>query len=68
LHAAMGLLVRKGIPFEKILAASIITPSCGTGTLTPALAERVFALTAAVSAEMRRRYGGGGEPGSGAPS
>ncbi len=58
LHEAMGLLVRKGIPFEKLLAASLITPSCGTGTLSPALAERIFALTAEVSAEMRRRYGG----------
>jgi len=57
LHGAMNLLVRKGIPFEKILAASLITPSCGTGTLSPDLAERIFALTAAVSAEMRRRYG-----------
>lgn len=58
LHATMNLLVRKGIPFEKIVAASLITPSCGTGTLSPALAERIFSLTAEVSAEMRRRYGG----------
>ncbi len=58
LHAAMGLLVRKGVPFEKVLAASIVTPSCGTGTLSPTLAERIFGLTAAVAAEMRRRYGG----------
>ncbi len=58
LHAAMGLLVCKGIPLEKILAASIITPSCGTGMLNPPLAERIFTLTAEVAAEMRRRYGG----------
>ncbi|MGB9871698.1 MAG: methionine synthase [Anaerolineae bacterium] len=58
LHEAMGLLVRKGIPLEKLLAASLITPSCGTGTLRPDLAERIFALTAEVSAEMRHRYGG----------
>lgn len=58
LHAAMNHLVRKGIPFEKILAASLITPACGTGTLRPDLAERIFTLTAEVSAEMRRRYGG----------
>lgn len=58
LHGAMDHLVRKGIPLEKILAASLITPSCGTGTLSPTLAERIFALTAEVSAEMRRRYGG----------
>jgi len=57
LHQAMNLLVRKGIPFEKVLSASLITPSCGTGTLSPDLVERIFALTAAVSAEMRRRYG-----------
>lgn len=57
LHRAINLLVRKGIPFEKVLSASLITPSCGTGTLSPDLAERVFTLTAEVSAEMRRRYG-----------
>ncbi|MCX7680439.1 MAG: methionine synthase, partial [Anaerolineae bacterium] len=58
LHAAMGLLVRKGIPLEQIVAASLIAPACGTGTLSPDLAERVFPLTAEVSAEMHRRYGG----------
>ncbi|MCS7281936.1 MAG: methionine synthase [Anaerolineae bacterium] len=58
LHTAMGLLVRKGVPFEKIVAASLITPSCGTGMLSPDLAERIFSLTAEVSSEMRRRYGG----------
>lgn len=58
LHEAMNLLVRKGIPFEDILAASLITPACGTGSLTPELAERVFELTAGVSAAMRERYGG----------
>ncbi|MCR4406953.1 MAG: methionine synthase [Anaerolineae bacterium] len=57
LHGAMNLLVRKGIPFEDILAASLITPACGTGSLTTEMAERVFELTAGVSAAMRRRYG-----------
>ncbi|MCS7179080.1 MAG: methionine synthase [Anaerolineae bacterium] len=58
LHNAIHRLVRKGIPLENILRASLITPSCGTGTLSPDLAERVFSLTAEVSTEMRRRYGG----------
>ncbi|MBC7227562.1 MAG: methionine synthase [Thermoflexales bacterium] len=58
LHGAMDLLVRKGVPLEKILAASLVTPACGTGTLSLELAERIFRLTAEVSAEMRRRYGG----------
>ena len=56
LHEAMNLLVRKGIPFEKLVAAALITPSCGTGSLPEATAERVFALTAEVSRVMREEY------------
>jgi hypothetical protein len=58
LHEAMNLLVRKGISFEDILVASLITPACGTGSLTTKIAERVFELTAGVSAAMQERYGG----------
>lgn len=57
LEAAMGLLVEKGIPREDLLAAAMITPSCGLGGMSVAAAERVFALTAGVAAEMQRRYG-----------
>jgi len=56
LHEAMERLVNKGVPREALLRAGMITPSCGTGSLTPALAERVFDLAAGVSAEMRHRY------------
>lgn len=56
LHAAMDLLVRKGVLLDKLLAAGLVTPSCGTGSLDPAMAERVLQLTAAVSAQMRARY------------
>lgn len=59
LHEAMDLLVRKGVSRDKLLAAGLVTPSCGTGSLDPQVAERVLALTAAVSAEMRARYIGG---------
>ncbi len=56
LHAALNLLVRKGIPFDDLLGASLITPSCGTGSLSPQTTTRVFELTAGVSKAMRERY------------
>lgn len=56
LEAALGLLVKKGIPKDDLLAAMMITPSCGLGGMSVAAAERVLALTAGVAAEMQRRY------------
>lgn len=56
LHGAMDLLVQKGLSLDKLLAAGMITPSCGTGSLDPKVAERALALTADVSAKMRARY------------
>lgn len=56
LHAAMDLLVRKGVSREELLAASLITPSCGLGSLTPELAKKALVLTAGVSEAMRERY------------
>ena len=56
LVSAIDLLVSKGVPAEKLLTAGLITPSCGTGSLDPQLAERVLSLTAAVSDLMRARY------------
>lgn len=57
LHRAMDLLVSKGVPEEALLDVGLVSPSCGLGSLAPDLAERVLGLTAAVSAEMQRRYG-----------
>nr|MBC7244164.1 methionine synthase [Chloroflexota bacterium] len=56
LHQAMDLLVRKGLAQDKLLAAGLVTPSCGTGSLDRHTAERVLELTAEVSAQMRARY------------
>jgi hypothetical protein len=56
LHEAMDLLVQKGVSLDKILAAGLVMPSCGTGSLDPNTAQRVHELTAQVSAEMRSRY------------
>jgi hypothetical protein len=56
LHEALDLFVKKGISLDRLLVAGLITPSCGTGSLDPATADRVLELTARVSAEMRTRY------------
>jgi methionine synthase II (cobalamin-independent) len=56
LHGAMDMLVRKGVSLDRLLAAGLVTPSCGTGSLDAQTAERVLELTAAVAAQMRARY------------
>lgn len=40
----------------KLLKQTIITPSCGTGSLSPGLARKVLQLTKDVSAELRTKY------------
>jgi methionine synthase II (cobalamin-independent) len=39
-----------------LLEQTIITPSCGTGSLSPALAQKVLRLTKEVSAKLRTKY------------
>ncbi len=46
-----------GISRRQIAAQSLITPSCGAGTLAPTLAERVLQLTRGVSDRLRREIG-----------
>jgi methionine synthase II (cobalamin-independent) len=57
LEEAMALLVRKGVPLDDLLAASLVSPSCGLRTLSVPAAERALELTAAVSETMRERSG-----------
>lgn len=56
LHAALDRLVERGVDRDALLAAGLVSPSCGLGALTPKQAEHALALTAQVSEEMRRRY------------
>jgi methionine synthase II (cobalamin-independent) len=55
-HQAVGLLVAKGLHQDDLLASSLITPSCGCGSLTIEVAERVLELTGQVSQALRERY------------
>jgi len=57
LHAAFNLLVEKGVPLDRLLAAGFVTPACELGSQAPSLALRSMEMTYGVSLEMRRRYG-----------
>jgi hypothetical protein len=56
-ESMMDNLASRGIDKEQIVEQAVITPSCGTGSMDPADAERVFELTNALSATMKCRYG-----------
>ena len=47
-------LTAVGRDLEAILHQTLITPSCGTGSLTPVTARRVLSMTAEVSKMLRR--------------
>jgi hypothetical protein len=53
LEEGIQILIGKGIPGTLIRERSIITPSCGTGTLTINEAERVMTLTHELSMVMK---------------
>lgn len=59
LLAGIALLGNKGIEREEILVASLITPSCGLGPMSPGGAARALALTAGVAGRVRREFLGG---------
>jgi hypothetical protein len=52
----MDHLAAQGIDKLLIAEQAIITPSCGTGSMDPADAEKVFALTALLSQAMQEKY------------
>ncbi|MEW6446745.1 MAG: hypothetical protein AB1426_01430 [Bacillota bacterium] len=49
-----GELVERGVPQELLQRQYLITPGCGTGLLTEALAERIYELTSAVAVKLRQ--------------
>ncbi len=50
-------LVSKGIDKQLIAEQSILTPSCGTGSMNPEDAEKVFEMVSALSKVMKIKYG-----------
>ena len=53
---AVGLLVSKGLHQDDILASALVMPSCGCGSLTMEMAERVLQLTGRLSTALQERY------------
>lgn len=53
----MDNLASKGIDKKLITEQAVITPSCGTGSMEPADAEKVFELTEQLSVAMKEKYG-----------
>jgi len=49
-------LVRPGRDLAAILRQTLITPSCGTGSLPPGLARKVLDLTRDISQALRNKY------------
>ncbi len=56
LEGLLDRLEEKGIPREKVLKQSMITPSCGTGSLPVPLAEEIFTKTVEVSKHVQDKY------------
>jgi hypothetical protein len=50
----MGVLANMGIEKSRILAQSLISPSCGTGSLSYAHALKVLELTKSVTEILRK--------------
>lgn len=57
LEKMMDHLAARGIDKGLLARQAIVTPSCGTGSMLPEDAEKVFDMLQAVSEAMRRRYG-----------
>jgi len=49
-------LASKGIDKFQIAQQAVLTPSCGTGSMDPADAEKVFELLADLSGTMKKKY------------
>jgi hypothetical protein len=57
LEKSFDTLVAKGVDRQAIIERSLITPSCGTGSMQLEDAKKVFETTAALSALLKKKYG-----------
>ncbi len=59
LENSLDMLVNTGIDRQKLLHASMITPSCATSMMSLELGERAFHFTRQISERMREKYSAG---------
>ncbi|MFQ5861938.1 MAG: hypothetical protein ACE5IC_02345 [Candidatus Brocadiales bacterium] len=57
MEKGVAYLSQKGLDKQAVLQNSLITPSCGTGTLTVEESEKAMSLTYEVSSVLKDRYG-----------
>jgi hypothetical protein len=57
LEKVMDKLAAQGIDKKAITEQAMITPSCGTGSMEPADAEKVFLMVSELSKRMKAKYG-----------
>ncbi len=57
LEKMMDNLAAQGVDKQQITEQAIITPSCGTGSMEPADADKVFEMTDLLSRAMKEKYG-----------
>jgi hypothetical protein len=55
-EGVMDNLAARGIDIQLIREQAIITPSCGTGSMEPADADKVFEMVAALTKRMKSKY------------
>jgi len=53
---AIDYLVKKGVDKELLLKNSMVTPSCGAGSLNIELAEKAMALTSELSTKLKEKF------------
>ena len=56
LEEAIAPFAKEGVAFRKLVEQSLITPSCGLASLSPAAAEQALAYLGELSGTVRRRY------------
>jgi methionine synthase II (cobalamin-independent) len=56
LEKVMDVLASKGIDKKLIAEQAIVTPSCGTGSMDPGDAEKVFEMLSGMSKAMKAKY------------
>lgn len=54
---SLDYLSQRGVSKERLLQQAMITPSCGVGSCSVELAEKVYGLTLEVSLRLREKYG-----------
>jgi hypothetical protein len=56
LGEAMAPFTREGVPFKRLVAQGLLTPSCTLASLSPEAGVRALELLAELSARMRSKY------------